>query len=93
MDTSMNAERLFKQIFSVQRDPRSPAYKAGVLAALRYRLDETGKPTCPYLMGTAAADAWFAGTDEVRRRALHVWMGGHGRGMRRGRAARDEGAA
>lgn len=60
------AEVLFEQAFSRPRTPRSDAYKAGVRAILRVRLDETPQIAldCPYIIGTADADAWFAGIDE-----------------------------
>jgi hypothetical protein len=58
------AEQLFVQAFQRPRDPRSPEYRAGVLAALRLRLGESAHLVCPYGLGTAQADAWFSGTDE-----------------------------
>lgn len=45
------------------RTPRSAAYKAGALAALEHRL-EGRRLECTYEVGTAEADAWFAGVDE-----------------------------
>ncbi len=60
------AEILFEQAFNVPRDPRSDAYKAGVLDALRYCAGEIEslKSAMLYEMGTAEADAWFAGVIE-----------------------------
>jgi hypothetical protein len=57
------AEELFEAAFSKPRDPRSDEYKAAVRAALRHHAH--GEPIrCPYAVGTAQADAWFAGLDE-----------------------------
>lgn len=59
-------DELMTQAFSVPRDPRSAEYKAGVRAVLDYRLH--GKQmSLPFRIGTAAADAYFAGTDEGHR--------------------------
>ena len=58
---------LFAQAFEENqtRDPRSDAYKAGVLAAMEYRESGgTGDIGNPYVLGTADADAWFAGLQE-----------------------------
>lgn len=61
------AVALFTEAFSAVRDPRSEEYKAGTLAALMFRC--TGaKIQLPYPVGTAAADAFFAGADEGHRR-------------------------
>lgn len=57
------AKKLFEQAFSTARDPRSDEYKAGVKAALMYRA--AGVPIKrPYEIGTAEADAFYAGQDE-----------------------------
>ncbi|SEO65147.1 hypothetical protein [Nitrosovibrio sp. Nv6] len=54
------------EAFGQPRDPRSPEYKIGVWAALEYRVN--GKKTAfPYVLGTAAADAYFSGMDEGHR--------------------------
>lgn len=60
------AQEVFDDAFSSiqHRDPRSPEYKDGVLAALRFRFKETDGLKCPYEVGTAAADAFYSGTDE-----------------------------
>lgn len=73
----MNAQEIFDAWFNAPRDPRSPAYKQGVLAGLRKRTGEDASvgSACPYPMGTAAADAWYAGVDEARalyRRAMEL---------------------
>ncbi len=57
------AKTLFDAAFSGPRDPRSVPYKAGVLAALRYRVDGA-RMTNPYPVATAESDAWYAGTQE-----------------------------
>jgi len=63
------AQRLFNDAFNVAREPRSVAYKAGVLAALKYRTNEARsvKEQRPYQIGTAECDAWLAGVDEGHR--------------------------
>ncbi len=57
------ADTLFKQAFQGPRDPRSPSYRLGCIAGLRYRLAGASL-RCPYLPATAEADAWYAGTEE-----------------------------
>lgn len=61
-------DSLFNEAFAknLHRDPRSEEYKAGVRAALTYRLHGT-KIQCPYRTGTSQADAYFAGTEEGHR--------------------------
>lgn len=61
--TKSKADTLYAEAFSTQRDPRSPEYKAGVYAALKYRY-EAKKIDVPYKLGTASADAFFSGLDE-----------------------------
>ncbi len=65
----ITAASLFEAIFHPHRAPRSDAYKAGCLAALRFRLGEVEHVECPYRPGTAEADAFHAGADEGHRRA------------------------
>ena len=43
-------------------DPRSPEYRRGMLDVIRYRL-EGAWIVVPYRLGTAQADAYFAGND------------------------------
>lgn len=57
---------LLNKRFAVAREPRSAEYKAGVAAALCFRLHGV-KITCPYALGTAQADAFLSGTDEGHR--------------------------
>lgn len=61
------AEILYQEAFSGPRAPRSPEYLAGVLATLKFRLGEAESMPLPYTVGTAQADAWFAGTNEGHR--------------------------
>ena len=65
------AMAIFEAAFSVPRDARSEAYKAGVLDVLRHRLGEVSgcAQKCEFTLGTAEADAYFAGCDEGHRRA------------------------
>ena len=65
------ATLIFNKAFKKPRDPRSPEYQNGALCALRYRLGEIGKIHCPHPIGTAQADAWFAGVDEGHAIARH----------------------
>jgi len=63
------AENIFNDAFALEkcREPRSPQYRAGVMALLMARENGT-KLTAPYDMGSMAADAWLAGVDEGRLR-------------------------
>jgi hypothetical protein len=59
-------DQLFNAAFNIARDPRSAEYKAGVRAVLQYRA--TGERVrCTHPMGTAQADAFYAGVDEGHR--------------------------
>ena len=57
------AKALFDAAFAGPRDPRSDAYKAGVLAALRYRIDGD-RMINPFPPASAESDAWYAGSQE-----------------------------
>jgi len=59
------AQKIFDEAFMGTHDDRSPEFKAGVLAHLKYRMLETDEFECPYDDGTAEADAWKAGTEKV----------------------------
>jgi hypothetical protein len=60
----MTAKQLYDKAFHSTRDPRSEAYKAGVLDTLTFK--ESGQElNHPYDPGTAEADAWFAGNQEA----------------------------
>jgi len=65
----MNAQEIFEAAFSTAREPRSEAYKLGVLEILKYKLKETKQLQNPYKRGTAENDAFWSGTDEGLRRA------------------------
>jgi len=70
---SLDVKTLFRQTFPSTREPRSEAYKAGVLAAIKFRLGEAEHIDCPYNPATAEADAFHSGATEghsVARRAL-----------------------
>lgn len=56
-------ERLLTASFEVARDPRSAAYRAGARDLLISKLCDTTLRS-PFPLGTAQADAWFAGRDE-----------------------------
>ncbi|MDA8140718.1 MAG: hypothetical protein M0036_18890 [Desulfobacteraceae bacterium] len=60
------AQELYAKAFTGQRDPRSVEYKAGVRAALMFRLAGVAIPR-PYTAGTAQADAFYSGIDEGHR--------------------------
>lgn len=65
------AHQLYEKAFTQPRDPRSDAYKRGVRDALQAcaRQSKTKLGALlPYEMGTAEADAWFAGTEEGKNR-------------------------
>jgi hypothetical protein len=57
------ANQLFNKAFHSTRDPRSGAYKAGVLDTLNSK--ESGSELKhPFAPGTAESDAWIAGNQE-----------------------------
>lgn len=62
----LTAQAVFDEAFKPGRAPRSEAYKQGVLASLRVRIDRLPKVPCPYVVGTADSDAFFAGVEEGR---------------------------
>lgn len=43
-------------------DRRSPEYRQGMLAVIRFRMEGQRTP-CPFALGTSQADAFFSGTD------------------------------
>lgn len=56
---------LMEWLFRPGRDPRSAAYIAGVRSMLLFKLCD--KPLRnPHTLGTAEADAWWAGNEEGR---------------------------
>ena len=58
---------IYDATFHTARDPRSEEYKAGVMAALCFRINGQKIPH-PYALGTAQADAFYAGIDEGHHR-------------------------
>ena len=65
------AYEIFDTAFSKPRDPRSDEYRHGVIDILKFRLHETNEAfgKYQYQIGTAQADAYFAGCDEGHRLA------------------------
>lgn len=65
------AHAIFEEAFSTSRDPRSDEYKHGVIDILKLRLRESDEASGKhkYKLGTAQADAYFAGCDEGHRLA------------------------
>lgn len=62
----LTAQAVFDKAFTQGRNPRSDAYKQGVMDCLRTRIEGELPKKCPYILGTADADAYFAGRDEGR---------------------------
>jgi hypothetical protein len=63
--TKTTVEELMAEAFAPGRDPRSQEYKTGVRAILAWRIN--GVPLempPPFALGSAQADAYFAGQDE-----------------------------
>ena len=58
------AQQLYDETFPFSRPLRSEAYKLGVMACLRARINGSLQPDCTYALGTAEADAWYSGRDE-----------------------------
>lgn len=65
------AYEIFDAAFAKPRDQRSDEYRHGVIDILKYRLGETNEAfgKKQYVLGTAQADAYFAGCDEGHRLA------------------------
>lgn len=63
LNIGATADQLFTAAFAVPRDPRSTAYKAGVLAALKFRVDGRRIPRL-YDPASAEDDAYYAGVQE-----------------------------
>jgi hypothetical protein len=57
------ATQLFNKAFHSTRDPRSAAYKAGVLDTLTFK-ESGAELKHPFEPGTAESDAWIAGNQE-----------------------------
>lgn len=69
MTPPLTAQAIFDEAFKPGRAPRSDAYKQGVMACLRVRVDGLAYEACPYPEGSAQADAYFAGVEEGRQLA------------------------
>lgn len=63
------ANAVFAAAFNGRRTPRSDAYKAGVMAVLKYRLEDVPIGPMPYAVPSAEADAYWSGADEGHRLA------------------------
>jgi len=61
-----SADEIFREAFDRPRNARSPEYQRGVMAALKFRLEQV-KIAHPFPEGTAAFDAYYAGVDEGHR--------------------------
>lgn len=61
----ITVDSLMAAAFDRPREPRSSAYCCGVRTLLAHRIDGTA-PALPFEIGTAEADAFFAGEDEGR---------------------------
>lgn len=60
-----NLDALMAAVFTTDRTLRSPEYVAGCRAGLACHLGLSRKPESPHPVGTAAADAWWAGLSEA----------------------------
>ena len=65
--TPAEIDSLMSQVFGSGRGPRSEPYRQGVRSILAYRLAGAPLPKLPYDLGTAEADAYFAGQGEGRQ--------------------------
>lgn len=63
MESLISVDELIKEAFDRMRTPRSPEYQAGVRAALAWKIEGIHIVNI-YHIGTAQADAFFAGLDE-----------------------------
>lgn len=61
--TALSVDQLYQTAFYNGRTPRSQEYKAGARMALEHRIERKDFDM-PYQVGTAAADAFFAGIEE-----------------------------
>jgi hypothetical protein len=59
----LSVDQRYQTAFYHGRTSRSPEYKAGARMALEHRIERKGFDM-PYPVGTAAADAFFAGIEE-----------------------------
>jgi hypothetical protein len=74
---ALSVDQLYQTAFYNGRTPRSQEYQAGARMALEHRIDRKDFDM-PYQVGTAAADAFFAGIEEGKTiwRAAAAKMGG-----------------
>ncbi|QEW05628.1 hypothetical protein [Nitrincola iocasae] len=56
--------QIFNERFDRPHEPRSKPYKEGVLYILCLKAGEIERQACWYPIGSAEADAFFAGMDE-----------------------------
>ena len=61
MTEKLTAQAVYDKAFEPGSEPRSDAYKQGVLTCLRVRIDGVELTKNPYPAGTAESDAYFAG--------------------------------
>ncbi len=75
--TALLVDQLYQTAFYNGRTPRSQEYQAGTRAALEHRIEHKDFDI-PYQVGTAAADAFFAGIEEGKTiwRKAAAKMGG-----------------
>lgn len=74
---TLSVDQLYQTAFFNGRTPRSQEYKAGARMALEHRIERKDIEV-PYQVGTAAADAFFAGIEEgkIIWRAAAAKIGG-----------------
>ena len=74
---TLSVGQLYQTAFYNGRTPRSQEYKAGARMALEHRIERKDFDM-PYQVGTAAADAFFAGIEEGKNiwRAAAAKIGG-----------------
>ena len=74
---ALSVDQLYQTAFYNGRTPRSQEYQAGTRAALEHRIERKDFDM-PYQVGTAAADAFFAGIEEGKTiwRAAVAKIGG-----------------
>ena len=75
--SALSVDQLYQTAFYNGRTPRSQEYKAGARMALEHRIERKDFDM-PYQVGTAAADAFFAGIEEGKTiwRAAAAKIGG-----------------
>ena len=66
MTGKLTAQVVYDKAFEPGTEPRSDAYKQGVLACLRFRIDGAAWAKNPYLAGSAESDAYQAGIEAGR---------------------------